>query len=351
MDNFSDFLSKNNLLIITEVNRFYLSDFRSSLGYLFIIKGKKILYVDGRYIEAARDGVNPDVTVRLLGKLSDTADEIKKEFGISEIITEADISVRESERIKQIFEDTKVRPSVELSDMLINLRSYKTEREIEHILKAQSFAEKAFENILNFIRPGVTEREIAIELEHKMLLAGAEGMSFHTIAVSGVNTSKPHGVPTDKKVENGDFVTMDFGAVSGGYCSDMTRTVAVGYATDDMIEVYETVLAAQDSAIKILKAGVSGREADAAARNVIEAAGYGKYFTHSTGHGVGLEIHEAPNLSYLNEGKLRRGNIVTVEPGIYIEGMFGVRIEDMVKIEENGARNLTDSQKNLIIIK
>jgi len=347
MKNFEE----KNLLITTAVNRFYLSGFCSSLGYLFIIKGEKILFVDGRYIEAARKGVKPDVKVQLLGKLSDAIAEVKEKFGISEIFLEAEITLREFETFEKLFGDVKVIPSTELSDKLLQKRSVKTESEIERIKRAQAYAEKSFENILEFIKEGVTEREIAIELEYNMMKSGAEGIAFDTIVVSGENSSKPHGVPTDKPIARGDFITMDFGAVFEGFRSDMTRTVALGFATDDMIEVYETVLKAQKAALERIKTGVKASDIDLAARDVIESAGYGKYFTHSTGHGVGLDIHEAPNLSPKSEKILAQGNVVTIEPGIYIEGMFGVRIEDMAKVTQNGAENLTNSKKSLIILK
>ena len=184
-----------------------------------------------------------------------------------------------------------------------------------------------------------------------MKLYGAEKIAFETIAISGKNTSMPHGVPTDKKVESGDFVTMDFGAVINGYCSDMTRTVAVGFATDEMKQVYETVLQAQKAAESAAKAGVFCRDVDAAARDIISSAGYGEYFCHSTGHGVGLEIHEMPALSpKAGELKLRAGQVVTDEPGIYLPEKFGVRIEDMLQIQKNGCKNLTKAEKHLIIL-
>ena len=183
-----------------------------------------------------------------------------------------------------------------------------------------------------------------------MLRNGGEGLSFETIAVSGKNSSMPHGVPCDKIIENGDFITMDFGTIINGYHSDMTRTVAVGFATDEMKNVYDTVLKAQQNCLDNIKAGVSCKNGDMFARSVINDSGYGKYFTHSTGHGVGVEIHEFPNLSPASDSILQIGNIVTVEPGIYIPEKFGVRIEDMALITENGCRNLTNSPKNLIIL-
>ena len=205
-------------------------------------------------------------------------------------------------------------------------------------------------HILNFIKVGVTEKEIALELDFYMLRHGGEGLSFETIAVSGANSSMPHGVPSNKKIENGDFITMDFGTIINGYHSDMTRTVAVGFATDEMKNVYDTVLKAQQNCLDSIKAGISCKDGDEFARSVIRNANYGQFFTHSTGHGVGVEIHEFPNLSPASDSILQVGNIVTVEPGIYIPEKFGVRIEDMGLITENGCRNLTNASKELIIL-
>ena len=183
-----------------------------------------------------------------------------------------------------------------------------------------------------------------------MLSHGAEALSFETIAISGANTSKPHGVPTEKKIEDGDFVTMDYGAVVNGYHSDMTRTVAVGHVSDEQKKIYDIVLKAQLASLEILRSGLKCSDGDKAARDVITEAGYGEFFRHSTGHGVGIEIHEKPNLSPKSVTTLRTGNIVTVEPGIYIPGKFGVRIEDMALITENGCQNLTNAAKELVIL-
>lgn len=294
-------------------------------------------------------GVNSGVEVRLLTKLSDTIDELKSELKIQELYLEEDISVRTLNQIKALFPNSNT--SSKLSKILSEMRSVKNDYEKQQIKTAQYFAERAFEKVLEFIRVGVTEREVQLFLEYEMQSAGAEGMSFETIVVSGKNSSLPHGVPTNKPIENGDFVTMDFGAIFGGYCSDMTRTVAVGYADDTMCEVYNTVLKAQNAVIDLARAGVQTSKVDIAARDVIEKAGYGQYFNHSTGHGVGIDIHETPNISFNSSEILKVGNIITCEPGIYIPEMYGVRIEDMLYITENGAENLTNSQKKLIIIK
>jgi len=351
MEKLKAYLCDKNVLICTGVNRHHLSGFRSSLGYLFIIKGKKLLYVDSRYIEAASNKAYADVEVRLLKKLGDAINEIITEFGVTAIEYEADISLRLDKSLKSLFGEVRAEASEELSNLISSARSIKTREEVFCIIMAQRAAEAAFDNILDFIKPGVTEREIKLRLEYEMQLRGAQGMSFSTIAISGKNTSMPHGVPTDKPVEAGDFVTMDFGGMYVGYCSDMTRTVAVGFVTEEMERVYNTVLSAQLSAIEKAGVGVAAKDVDNSARSVIEKAGYGEYFQHSTGHGVGLEIHEEPNLSPSSDKILTAGNLVTVEPGIYLPGKFGVRIEDMLYITEKGTENLTNSQKNLIILK
>ena len=237
-----------------------------------------------------------------------------------------------------------------MDEAVNELRRAKNQQEKEKILAAQAIAEKAFDHALGLIREGVTEREVALTLDFFMLRNGAEAVSFETIAVSGKNSSMPHGVPSNKKIEKGDFLTLDFGAVVDGYHSDMTRTVAIGEVSSKQAEIYETVLKAQLASLETLRAGVSCKEADAAARDIIVSAGYGEFFGHGTGHGVGIEIHEQPRLSPKSSQTLIAGDVVTVEPGIYLPGEFGVRIEDMAFITENGFENLTKSPKSLIII-
>ena len=320
---------KEAALIFTPTARQYLSGFRSSLGYLFITKSQTVLFVDGRYIEAAETSVSKDIKVLL--------------------ITETSVTVGDVNDFKKLF-DIPVCPSDALQQKIKDMRIIKTDDEVESIIKAQQITEKAFDDILNFIRPGVTENEIAARLEYVMKVAGSEEPSFSTIAVTGAKTSMPHGTPADVKVKAGDFITMDFGAVYGGYHSDMTRTVAVGSVSDEMQKVYDTVLKANLKALDAVRAGVTAATVDLAARDVIKSAGYGDYFTHSTGHGVGLDIHEAPTVSFKNEAPLNCGAVITIEPGIYIKGEFGVRIEDMVVVTKNGCNNLTKAAKSLIII-
>ena len=341
--------SKTAALIITEENRRYLTGFPSSLGYLLMSEKGNALFVDGRYFEAAqKKAVNCRVV--LMDKLIEQLNDEITQQGIEKILIETENSVLAFESLKKKL-NAKVSASAPLSAKLKTLRSVKKRDEINSITQAQRIAEKAYADVLDFIKVGRTEREIAAFLEYRMKLYGAEKIAFETIAISGKNTSMPHGVPTDKKVESGDFVTMDFGAVINGYCSDMTRTVAVGFATDEMKQVYATVLKAQLAAESKTKAGVLCREVDAAARDIIASASYGEYFCHSTGHGVGLEIHEMPTLSpKAGELKLRAGQLVTDEPGIYLPEKFGVRIEDMLLIQKNGCKNLTKAAKDLIIL-
>ena len=343
--------SKNDCVIITSPeNRRYFTSFNSSDGFLVITVDEATFFTDSRYIEAAQNQVTVCKSV-LLRRVSETIVPYLKEKNIENIYLETErLTVAELNSLKKAFDFCKVEAKEEVDEIINKARAVKTDYEVDCIKKAQKIAEDAFSHILNFIKEGVTEKEIALELDFYMLSHGAEAVSFETIAVSGKNSSMPHGVPTDKKIENGDFITMDFGAVYNGYHSDMTRTVIVGKPTEKQKEVYETVLKAQKSALEVLKNGVTGFDADKVARDIIENAGYKENFGHGTGHGVGIEIHESPNLSPYSKATLETGNVVTVEPGIYIPDEFGVRIEDMALITEDGYINLTSCEKELIIL-
>lgn len=336
-------------IVSSPENRRYLTRFSSSDGYLIITKNEAVFLTDSRYIEAAEKTVEGCSEIAQLNSLSSQLPEYVKNLGISMLFTEsARLTVDDFSRIAKI---APCEVNAEKADGEINLlRRKKSEEEKENILKAQAIAEKAFDHILGFISTDKTEKDIALELDFFMLRNGAEAVSFETIAVSGANSSMPHGVPCNKKIENGDFITMDFGAVVNGYHSDMTRTVAVGNVSTKQAEIYKTVLDAQLASLASLKEGVSGFDADKAARDIICSAGYGGFFGHGTGHGVGIEIHEEPRLSFKSDKILAEGDVVTVEPGIYLPGEFGVRIEDMAFITKNGCENLTKSPKNLIII-
>lgn len=344
-------LSENEAALITsDINRRYFTGFNSSAGTVVITKNSAFLLIDFRYFEKAKNMVK-NLTVILAKRLFSQLEEIFKRENIKNILIETDtVTISYLNRLKSAFKDLNIDTGTLLSDKIKNLRSIKDKEEISLIKKAQSITDKAFEHILNFINLGKTEKEIALELEVFMRKNGSEGVAFNTIAISGKNTSMPHGVPTDKPLEKGDFITMDYGASFGGYCSDMTRTVALEYITEEQNFVYNTVLKAQKSALESIKVGKICKDIDAVARDLINNAGFENCFGHGLGHSVGLEIHENPSFNTRDESVLKEGMLITVEPGIYLEDRFGVRIEDMVIITETGFENITKSPKNLIIL-
>ena len=350
VENLQKTLAKDTAaLITTNDNRFYLSGMRSSAGTVLVTPENAYLIIDFRYFEKASKTCKFETI--LLDNMKEQLNGLLKKNGIKTLLCEVDdMSVSEFKRFEEMISPVKLSDSPDLSKTLSDLRSIKTEDEINLIKSAQKLTDDTFSYILNFIKAGKTEREIMLEMEFYMRKLGSEGVSFDFIVVSGKNSSLPHGVPTDKVVENGDFVTMDFGAVVGGYRSDMTRTVAVGHATDEMIKVYDTVLEAQLRAINGIKAGVTGKEVDALARDYIYGAGYEGYFGHGTGHSVGIFIHESPACNMRDTTPLSENVIMTVEPGIYLPEKFGVRIEDMVVVKQNGCENITKSEKKLIVL-
>ncbi len=338
------------VLITSDVNRRYFTGMKSSAGVVAAFSDKAYLLIDFRYIEKARATVT-DAEVIEAKKLYPQLMELLKKHGAQSIAIESEtMTVKELNAYEHFFSEIRFIHDDSLSTAISALRSVKDDEELQYISKAQSIAEAAFDDILNFIKVGVTEREIALELNRLMFDYGAEDLSFDTIVLSGANTSMPHGVPSEKQVQSGEFVLMDYGAVYNGYHSDMTRTVCVGEPDEEMRKVYEIVLNAQKAAIEQAKAGVVGSDLDKIARDIIEREGYGNCFGHSLGHGVGLEIHEKPNASPNYKLPLNEGAVVTVEPGIYIAGKFGVRIEDFVILTENGCENLTKSAKSLITL-
>lgn len=337
-------------LIVSEENRKYLTSFSSSAGFLIISKNDTVFLTDSRYIEAARKTITT-CEVRESARPELFLPELMKTLKTERLFLESKrTTVFEAVKFRTLLQETELVIDESLDDWLDSLRIIKTRAEVQKISAAQRIAERAFESALNFICSGITEKELALHLDFFMLKNGAEKVSFETIAVSGINSSMPHGVPSNKKIGRGDFITMDFGAVFEGYHSDMTRTVALGEVNDEQIRVYSTVLNAQLAALNELCEGLPCDEADENARAVICAEGYGEFFRHGTGHGVGIEIHEEPRLSALSGSVLQAGNVVTVEPGIYLPGKFGVRIEDMALILKNGHENLTKSPKDLIVI-
>lgn len=334
--------------ITSDINRRYFTGMKSSAGFVLAFPEKSYLLVDFRYIEKACRTVL-DAEVIELKKFYPQVRQLLKKHGASRVSIESEtLTVKLFNSYKHLFQEIEFDSSDDLSNAIKKLRMTKDDDEIACIRKAQEIAETAYEKLFPFIRVGVTEREIALELNRLMFAHGAEDLSFDTIVLSGVNTSMPHGVPSDKKVAEGEFVLMDFGAVWNGYHSDMTRTVCVGKPSEEMEKVYNIVLEAQLAGINAAKPGITGAELDNVSREIIEKAGYGEYFGHSLGHGVGMEIHESPNASPGYKFPLNEKSVITVEPGIYLAGKFGVRIEDFVILTENGCENLTKCAKKLI---
>ena len=333
-------------IICSPSNRFYLTDFRSSAGYVVITKRRAVFLIDFRYFEKAKQTVN-SCEVVLQQKAFQQINEIID--GANTVFIETDyLSVADAKRFDDNLNATLSNDD-KLSVALRKMRSIKSEDEIESIKKAQKLTDMTFSYILPKIAVGKTEKEIMLDMEFFMRKNGSEGVSFNFIVVSGKNSSLPHGVPTDKKIQNGDFVTMDFGAVVNGYRSDMTRTVAVGSVTDEQRQVYDTVLKAQLEAIKMAKPGVICRDVDKVARDIIEKD-YAGCFGHGLGHSVGIDIHEGPSFNTRDESVIEKGMVITVEPGIYLENKFGVRIEDMIVITDDGNIDITESPKELIIL-
>ena len=340
------------VMLTSPVNRQYAADFRSSAGICLATKqGEGYFLTDFRYIEAAGKAVEKQgYQAQMIkdNKYADAVNQLIEKHGIKTLAYE-DKALSAAE-FRQ-YEGLLKAELLPLEDRLEKIRQIKEPREVEHIVAAQRIAEQAFDQLLEMIRPGVTEQRLAAELNYRMLRLGAQGMSFNIIAVSGANSSMPHGVPTAKEVQAGDFITFDFGALVEGYHSDMTRTVAVDHVTDEMSLVYDTVLRANKAGCQAIQAGLGGRDAHNVTLDIIAAAGYGEYFAHGLGHCVGLEIHESPRASLTSRDVLEVGNVITVEPGIYLPGKFGVRIEDMIWISPEGPVNLTQTPKELLILK
>ena len=308
------------------------------------------LVTDSRYIEAAQKQAAPGVEVLLTTRerpLGAILRELADRLGIEKLGAEEE---KLSHALYLRMERTLGRELLPAQELLVSLRSCKTEEELRSLVAAQRIAEKALEEVLPLLKPGAVEREIAAEITYRMRLHGAEGNSFDPIVVTGAKSSMPHGVPGDERIAEGDFVTMDFGCVKDGYCSDMTRTVAIGSATDEMRNVYCTVLEAQKAGIAVARPGVTGAEIHNAGAKVIADAGYGAYFGHGFGHGVGLDIHEQPTASPANQRPMPEGAVISAEPGIYLPGKFGVRIEDVIYLTGNGCENITKAPKDLLIL-
>lgn len=305
-----------------------------------------LLYTDGRYAEAVREAaLGTDWVIRVPAEnLYSTACSELASAGVASLAIEESVPYGRFRYVSQCF-DGNVEP---VDQWIEEIRQVKSAEEIARISRAQELADDAFEFLLGMLKPGLSERDVALKLEFEMRRRGAEAVSFPPIIASGPNSSRPHAGVTSRCIQPGDFVKMDFGAKVDGYCSDMTRTVVVGTASDGQRDVYEAVKAANEAGLRTARAGIPGSEVDAAARKVIEERGYGPLFTHSLGHGVGMEVHELPTLGPRGTKSLRAGSVVTIEPGVYEPGVGGVRIEDLIVVEEAGVRVLSRSTKDLI---
>lgn len=346
-------LDKSQAALINNSNDvYYFSGIQNCEGYVLVTIDESYLFVDFRYYEMAKSNCESCKVVEFKS-LYENLKTILKDCCVKSLFIE-NSSVTLSLYNRFIKEFNSVGVSVISDDTLIkainNLRVIKSDDEIEFITEAQKITEKAFAEVLNCVKPGLTERTVAVELEYLLRKYGADGVSFDLITITGKNTSLPHGVPGDNIISDGDFFTMDIGALYKGYHSDMTRTVAVKSCDGYQREIYDIVYKAQTTALSKVKAGVKASEIDKTARDIITDCGYGKNFGHSTGHGVGLDIHEMPYVSSKSETILSENMVITVEPGIYLENRFGVRIEDMVLVKRDGYNNFATLPKELIIV-
>ena len=353
MKNLEKYLSlldeTTGLLLTSRYSRHYGAEFDIAEGVAIVAKGGCRYFTDSRYIEAAENGIRGFRVIQMDRQhpYAQLINEAIADFGLKTLgYEESYLTVAELRE----FEEKLNAELTPMHKQISGFRATKEDWELERMRKAQEITDLTFSQVLPLLRAGMTEKELQAELIYGMYRNGAEGLAFDPIVVSGPNTSLPHGVATDRVIREGDFVTMDFGALYGGYCADMTRTVAVGYATEEMQNIYNTVLQAQLAGIAATRAGVTGRDVDAAARQVIADAGYGEYFGHGYGHCIGMECHEMPSCNPSGSTALAPGMVSSAEPGIYLPGKFGVRIEDLVVVTENGCENLTASPKNLIII-
>ncbi|HHY73079.1 MAG TPA: aminopeptidase P family protein [Bacillus bacterium] len=337
--------SIDGLLITNSKNRTYMTGFTGTSGVALITLTKAVFITDFRYVEQAKKQVIGFEIVQHKDPIHEEVARLVKELGIQKLGFEQDEMTYGTYKL---YEKAVSAEMVPTSGMVEKLRLIKSNEELQTLKEAAAIADQAFEHILNFIKPGVTELSISNELEFFMRKQGAASSSFDIIVASGYRSALPHGVASDKVIQTGELVTLDFGAYYKGYCSDITRTVAVGEISEELKNIYEIVLEAQRRGMNGIKAGMTGKQADALTRDYITEKGFGDYFGHSTGHGIGLDIHEGPALSVKSNTILEAGMVVTVEPGIYLQGIGGVRIEDDIVIMKAGNVALTHSPKELL---
>ncbi len=335
------------LLITSGYNRRYITDFTGTAGVAIISKDQAVFITDFRYVEQATKQINGFEIVQHVKTLIEEVSVQLDKMGVKKVGFEKD------DMTYSMFESYQNAVNIDLvpvSGLVEKIRLIKTPQEIKIIKAAAEIADAAFKHILTFVTAGKSELEVSNELEFFMRKQGATSSSFDIIVASGLRSALPHGVATDKIIEKGDFVTLDFGALYNGYVSDMTRTIAVGEPSEQLKEIYQIVLDSQMLALEKIKPGMTGIEADAVARDYIKSKGYGEAFGHSLGHGIGLEVHEGPGLSFRSETVLEEGMVITIEPGIYVPGIGGVRIEDDSVVTSTGNEKLTHSTKELLIL-
>lgn len=335
------------LIITNPYNRRYISGFTGTAGQVLLTQDDQVFITDFRYIEQAnKQAVGFEIVEHKQSIIKELAEQIKKRKLIKVGFEQDDLTYSVYKQYSDAIDATLV-PT---SGIVEEIRMIKTEEELAIMYKAAEISDLAYDHILKTVVPGMTEIDISNELEFEMRKHGATSSSFDIIVASGHRSALPHGVATEKKIQAGELVTLDFGALYQGYCSDITRTFAVGQISDQLEEIYNIVLEAHLRGLAEIKPGMTGKEADAFSRDYIKEKGYGDYFGHGTGHGLGLEVHEQPRLSPVGEIVLKENMVVTVEPGIYVPNLGGCRIEDDLVITSDGNKSLNKAPKELIIV-
>lgn len=334
-------------VFMSESNRFYFTRFETSFGAVIISRENSVFITDFRYESEARENVEGfEIVISTYAEFYNKIAETLTKLGAKTVGYEETMPVCDFQKLKAVLKEFKLKPA---ADIIEAKRAVKTEEEIGFIKTAQQIAERALSKAMARVKPGMSERELMADINYEMIIGGAEKYSFETITAFGANSAQPHHHPSDKKLDKDELILVDMGAKYKGYCSDMTRTFCLGDPGEQLVRVYQIVKEAQEYAIKYIKAGMTCHEADALAREYITANGYGECFGHSFGHGVGIDIHEAPSVGRNSLTVLQPNMIITAEPGIYIAGLGGVRIEDMLVVGNDGVTNITSYDKKLNI--
>lgn len=334
------------LLVTNPYNSRYISNFTGTAGICLVLQDNAYLLTDFRYVQQAHDEVENLEIIEHERPVEKTILSLLKKHNVSTLgFEKTNVTYKHFEQLEQNLEDIEL---IGTEELIESLRLIKSGDELKILQDAARIADDAFIHIQDFMKPGVREVDVALELEYFMRKAGATSSSFDIIVASGERSALPHGVASEKKIALGELVTLDFGAYYKGYCSDITRTVSIGKVSDKLREIYDVVLEAQRLGVAGTKAGMLASQADALTRDYIKDCGYGAYFGHSTGHGLGMEVHEGPGLSPNSQEVLQTGMVVTIEPGIYVPGVGGCRIEDDVVITEEGNIRLTQASKQFI---